>query len=71
MHRANVGSSVHSPAHAIPDLLQVIEYPSKERSRFRAKQSWNVFSQKPSGARLAEYSDDLTPEITLVTRRLA
>jgi hypothetical protein len=71
VNRANVGCSIHAESHTVPKRGQVIDHSPEESSRFRAKESWDVLSQEPSGFRFPHNTDDLSPEITLVTRRLA
>jgi hypothetical protein len=65
----NVASSIHTPSDTKPHFGQVIDDPSEEVSRLRGKESWDVFSQEPSGFRFPQNSHNFAPEITLVTRR--
>jgi hypothetical protein len=66
---ANVASSITTPSDTKPQRGQVIDHSPEESSRFRAKQSWDVFSQEPLGFRFPQNSHDFAPKITLVTRR--
>jgi hypothetical protein len=67
---SDIFSSIHSPSNTIAHFGQVIDHSTEESSRLGREETGDVFTQKPSGLHLAQDSDDFSPEVTLITRRL-